>query len=305
MEPILEQIMYTRNLLSDYTNAVSDFIEVFKTEQSKLSDEWKYMSSKYMLHLASQNQESYEQYERYCNDFPSDTFNVTKLPKYHNKKLSNFNSILLVRRFVRNKNKSESILWQQKEKLRVLIDELKVMKKQLSKSKLRTAKETIQLIDDARRNTGDLMDMEFKGFDVTLFLQTLFIESRTITKNEFLSLITVDKSAYTKEYIDTLPDIIDYRTLEDAIFVHKIEDENDEWMFDIFYDQFWALRNAHKEEFKEMEDKLFDELGLNQLPTYSVSFDEFGDVADIKQNPPKLKLITNNESPILDSRILH
>ncbi len=291
MEPILEQIMYTRNLLSDYTIAVSDFIEVFKTEQSKLSDEWKYMSSKYMLNLASQNQESYEQYEKYCNDFPSDTFNIAELPKYRNKQLSNFNSILLVRRFVRNKNKSESILWQQKEKLRVLIDELKDMKKQLSKSKLRTAKENIQLIDDARRNTNDLLNLKFEGFDVTLFLQTLFIENRTITKNEFLSLITVDKSACTKEYIDTLPDTIDHKTLEDAVFVHKIEDENDEWMFDIFYDQFWAFRNAHKEEFKEMEEKLFDELGLNQLPTYNVSFDEFGDVADIKQNPPNLKLL--------------
>jgi len=291
MEPILEQIMHTRNLLSDYTNAVSDFIEVFKTEQSKLSDEWKYMSSKYMLHLASQNQESYEQYERYCNDFPSDTFNVTELPKYHNKQLSNFNSILLVRRFVRNKNKSNSMLWEQKEKLRALIDELKVMKKQLSKSNLRTVKENVQLIDDARRSTSDLLTMEFEGFDITLFLQTLFIENRTITKNEFLSLITVDKSAYSKEYIDTLPNIIDHKTLEEAIFVHKIEDENDEWMFDIFYDQFWAFRNAHKKEFKEMEEKLFDELGLNQLPTYSVSFDEFGNVADIKQNPPKLKLL--------------
>lgn len=40
-----------------------------------------------------------------------------------------------------------------------------------------------------------------------------------------------------------------------------------------------------------MEEKLFDELGFNQLPTYNVSFDEFGDVTDIKQNPPKLKLL--------------
>jgi len=303
---IFNQINHATSLLQEYFCESDQFVSIFKSEQTNLNVEWNNIGKKYMLYLASQNQEAYDQYNSLAINQPTDALSLEDLPFYYNKQLSPFNVVFLVRRFIRNKNKSKNIIWNQKERLRELKTELKEIGETLSKSRLKTAKDTVQSINKTRKNIDALLRLKLEGFSVDLFLESLFIGGNTISKDEFLSIITVDKSIYTKEYIDeNLSEKVDYRTLEDAIFIHKIEDENDEWMFDIFYDQFWTFRNAHKEKFKEIEDKLFDGMGLNQLPTYSVSFDEFGDVADIKQNPPKLKLITNNESPILDSRILH
>lgn len=290
-DSIFNQINHATSLLQEYFCESNQFVSIFKSEQTKLNVEWNNIGKKYMLYLASQNQEAYDQYKFLAINQPTDALSLEELPFYYNKQLSPFNVVFLVRKFIRNKNKSKNIIWNQKERLRELKTELKEIGDVLSKSRLKTAKDTVESINKTRKDIDVLLGLKLEGFSIKLFLESLFIGNNTITKDEFLSIITVDKSAYTKEYIDTLPDIIDYRTLEDAVFVHKIEDENDEWMFDIFYDQFWTFRNAHKEEFKEMEEKLFDELGFNQLPTYNVSFDEFGDVTDIKQNPPKLKLL--------------
>ena len=75
----------------------------------------------------------------------------------------------------------------------------------------------------------------------------------------------------------------------EAIFAYRIEHEDNEPFFWIYFDAFTKLCDENKE-FAEKVNNFTDEI-FNTVPTYSVTFDKFGQVEDVKRNPPKLKLI--------------
>lgn len=87
-ESIFKQIKHATSLIQEYSCEYDQFVPIFRSEQNKLNVEWNNLGKKYMLFLASQNQEAYDQYSFLAINNPTDSLSLEDLPFYHNKQMS-------------------------------------------------------------------------------------------------------------------------------------------------------------------------------------------------------------------------
>ncbi|WP_068792139.1 hypothetical protein [Brevibacillus laterosporus] len=115
-------------------------------------------------------------------------------------------------------------------------------------------------------------------------------------KTDFLSLITVEKRKYfmdgepnhTNMTIEKVPGEIDYEAFQQAVFVEKIEQDNDSYLFDQFMSEVMEYMDRNPGGMSNMFKELFE-----NVPTYNVSTDEFGRLTEVRPTKPALKLVSN------------
>jgi hypothetical protein len=115
-----------------------------------------------------------------------------------------------------------------------------------------------------------------------------------LRKSDFLSLITTEKRLRhwdgepnrTNEMIAKLPDEMDFETFQRAVFIEKIEHDEDCYLFDQF--MFSVLEFSDKNPGRISD--LFQEI-FGPIPTYTVQTDEFGRVVKVEPAKPDLKLV--------------
>lgn len=115
-------------------------------------------------------------------------------------------------------------------------------------------------------------------------------------KTDFLSLITVEKRKYfvdgepnhTNMTIEKVPGEIDYEAFQQAVFVEKIEQDNDSYLFDQFMSEVMEYIDRNPGGMSNMFKELFE-----NVPTYNVSTDEFGRLTEVRPTKAALKLVSN------------
>lgn len=111
-----------------------------------------------------------------------------------------------------------------------IIDDLGELKELITriKAKPKQSKHTMQALEtlyDLHYHALEALTIELSTIDFRKYLEYMFIGDATISKNEFLSLLNLDRSKRSQETIRNLPERIDRDTFTYAVFVDKIEDE--------------------------------------------------------------------------------
>lgn len=138
-----------------------------------------------------------------------------------------------------------------------------------------------------RENLLTSCNFKLEMHDCYSMLEILFVFAPVITKNELLSLITIRRDINTLKAIAALPDELTFEDVRQAIFIHGIEDDHEQYLNHFFINHFLKIR----EENPKLAEEIDEALGLDMVPTMEVSFDEYGQISDIKPSPPKIKLV--------------
>jgi hypothetical protein len=130
-----------------------------------------------------------------------------------------------------------------------------------------------------------------------------FVGGWRIKKDVLIQLISINKG---RKYWDgvkvepfsercaELPEEMDFDAFKKAIFISKIEHEDDCFLFDLFMENMLETMDAYKKEHgKPMIDafKLLEDISGKPLQTFTAHTDEYGDVVSMEPNKPNLKLV--------------
>lgn len=134
--------------------------------------------------------------------------------------------------------------------------------------------------------------LKIKSFELEFPIKFTSIENTLIfggkvNVNDLLSMINVSKDKVTKSIIDTLPAEITIKKMYQLLFVDAIEDEDECFMNHLIMEDILECRKNNPEEARKMDMSI----GLDMIPTFSVSCDGFGEVMEVKQNKPNLRLV--------------
>jgi len=176
-----------------------------------------------------------------------------------------------------------------------LIDDLSELKTLVEciKAKPKQNKRTMQALEtlyDLHHHALDALTIEQGTIDFRKYLEYMFIGDATISKNEFLSLLTLDRSKRSQETIRNLPERIDRNTFLDAVFVDKIEDDYNDTFGEMIFDSLMQAKDRDPELRKRMLDKI-DEIFERKLPIYKATYDEYLQLVKLERMRPKLRLV--------------
>lgn len=175
-----------------------------------------------------------------------------------------------------------------------LIDDLGELKTLMEcKAKPKKTKHTMQALErlhDLHFQPLEALTIELSTIDFRKYLEYMFIGDATISKNEFLSLLTLDRSKRSQDIIRNLPERIDRDTFLDAVFVDKIEDEWNDTFGEMIFDSAMIAKDRDPELRKRMLDKI-DEIFEGKLPMYKATYDEYLQPVKLERMKPKLRLV--------------
>lgn len=221
---------------------------------------------------------------------------LNDVKKYQLQSYSKFNMIVAYRFYVRKHNELNRELRQLKEIIRDYWDDLKEIEKDLLDLQHKhDIEKMLGIILSLKETLAYYKNFHFVEFNGKYLFDGLFIgkdnQKETITKDELVSILTIDKTKKIKEIIQKLPDEIDADVFWDVVFLEKIEDFQDDYCSDALIDAIFKARDNNPKLKKRMDDKLFElvpELGLH---TFDVKFDQYGDVASIEKSKPRLRVL--------------
>ncbi|MED1441909.1 hypothetical protein P4U24_08865 [Aeribacillus composti] len=176
-----------------------------------------------------------------------------------------------------------------------LIDDLRELKTLIEqiKAKPKQNKRTMQALEtlyDLHYQTLEALTIELGTIDFRKYIEYMFIGDVTISKNEFLSLLNLDRSKRSQETIRNLPERIDRDTFLDAVFVDKIEDEWNDTFGEMIFDSVMIAKDRDPELRQRMLDKI-DEIFEGKLPMMKATYDEYLQPVKIERMKPKLRLV--------------
>lgn len=130
------------------------------------------------------------------------------------------------------------------------------------------------------------------------YLPIMFGQQK-MSKNNFLSLLSLNKDLKhwdgepnrTMKYIAELPEEIDYRVFQEAVFIKNFETTQDNVFFDVFLRE--VLDSVDRKEFDTF--KVLSDITGKPLQTYTATTDVYGDIVTITPNKPKLELVKEGE----------
>lgn len=201
---------------------------------------------------------------------------------------SPINTLVLIRRYMRNKIKVENELNFYKKALKKLLDDIDHV---IENNHGKLYDEACHLYNDIQMFIYKNMKLDFLA--TYEFLRIALANIKTMTKQEFLQLITLNHDLYDgfdgsknnlQETLDLIPDVIGAKEFEELIFVHKVESDDDNPFFEIYFDNFVKVLDDNP----QLSDELFDDFQeiFGAVPTYS-----FNAKGELEQNKPNLKRI--------------
>lgn len=218
-------------------------------------------------------------------------------------KYSIYNTLAVLRIMTRKANKLTDQNWQFKKRIKSLLKEVKKLEEDISNRVW--SEEEYEFFNDFYYLKESLLSwekLEFVELRIPFeYVLNLFVEGRTLKKQEFLQVITFSKNKKrwdgtpTTPYavvIKDIPEEIDFETLKRLIFLEKIEDDRDCYLFDIFMEE--ALKNLEqirKETGRSPALEFLSEVSGKPIQTYTAEIDEYGDVVSLEPNKPNLRAI--------------
>jgi hypothetical protein len=153
-----------------------------------------------------------------------------------------------------------------------------------------------------QNRTKELIDLALEDdSDYMLNIHGLFVEGRTLKRDDLLQVITLKKQGkywdgerferFCEQYVG-VPEEIDLKSFEELIFIEKIEHPDDCYLFDIFTNHVFNVMDSYEEETgqKAIDPvEVLEQITGKPLQTYSAEFDEYGDVVSLTPNKPSLK----------------
>jgi hypothetical protein len=134
------------------------------------------------------------------------------------------------------------------------------------------------------------------NFEETSFREQIeqWFAFNTLRKADFLSLITIEKRLRywdgepnrTNEKIAGLPEELDFEAFQRAVFIEKIEHDQDCYLFDQFMFDVMNFIDKNPGRLFGMFEETF-----GPIPTYTAYTDEFGRVTKMEQKKPDLTLV--------------
>jgi hypothetical protein len=207
------------------------------------------------------------------------------------KTYSKFNNIVYAKLFYRLYKRFKQRHSQLRNELVENLAQVKVLTEQIksSKQQFRLFQE-LNILNKIHIKTLEAHSLNLVEYDFKIHIDSLFNNRlSTITKNEMLNLLSLNKTHSVQEYINQLPGQIDIKTFYESVFVEIVESENDRVFADMMLDSILLKRNKDNDFAEKIDDKLFETFGL--LRTCTVQYDEYLQVVDVKENKPKLKTI--------------
>ncbi|KAF6628800.1 hypothetical protein H6F38_20015 [Paenibacillus sp. EKM208P] len=196
-----------------------------------------------------------------------------------------------------------------KEEIIILLNEIKEMSKAAKEMAQTDFSENVSTLVLQTKDFWDQLKrivekpLPGKDFDFMLYIEALFANGRTINKDDFLQVITLDKNlkywdgspkeSFASRYIK-IPDEIDSEIFKELIFIEKLEHEQDCYLMDIFMTHIFQTMDKYKAETgKNMIDTfgLMEEITGKPLQTFTAEYDEYGDVVGMTPNKPNLKVV--------------
>ncbi len=215
---------------------------------------------------------------------PEEYSRIIKLKSY-----SSFNIFAYFRRYMRLKHQAEGIL----NGYRLRLDTLAKMTQQMNgeheyKMNHCNNKHFTELYYQGTNLYADIKNFANIALDLKLgdihYLFSNILNYITISKHEFLQLITVDHSNKYQQLINTLPELIDNKSFEEAIWVERVELDQDCPFFEIYYDNFCKMLDENK----GLSDKMFDKVQETFGAIQTFTMNENG---ELEPSKPKLKRI--------------
>jgi len=138
------------------------------------------------------------------------------------------------------------------------------------------------------KETTELEEMSFRE-QIELWFTT-----NRMRKSDFLSLITLEKRLHywdgvpnqTNQKISEFPDELDFISLRDAVFMDKVEHDQDCYLFDQFLHDVMKFIDENPGAMFGAFQKSF-----GAISTYTAHTDEFGRIANLEQNKPNLAVV--------------
>ncbi|MBU9724144.1 hypothetical protein [Bacillus alkalicola] len=120
-------------------------------------------------------------------------------------------------------------------------------------------------------------------------LVSAYISAHGINKHDLLQVINVNKDKFTTDAINEAPEVLTYEDFTSLIFVHRIEKDDDCYLFEFMFTEFFdAMDKSPK--LKQSMSKLTDDL-FPGLQKYNATYDEFGDITSMEQIYEKPRLV--------------
>lgn len=190
----------------------------------------------------------------------------------------------------------------------VLLNEIKAIGKSAKNNLQVDGTEKSELLSfqalDFWNQLKNIVDEPLSGNQTDFMIQVEAIfKNSTITRDELLQVITIDKSLKRwdgsrretfQEVYSKIPEEIDYEAFKEIIFINKIEHEHDCYLMDIFMHHMFSVMDKYKKETGEdMVDTfgILEEITGKPIQTFTSKHDEYGDIVDMVPNKPNLKVV--------------
>ncbi|MGE7649197.1 hypothetical protein ACQKM1_15635 [Peribacillus frigoritolerans] len=201
---------------------------------------------------------------------------------------SKYNIFVWIKRYHRLHKELYRQLYEHKKYSRHLLSCLKELNNDLQQHQhAMVVKGIFPYIDVIKEDLLTITSFKFEIFDCYTLIEQMFLFEPIMDINDFLSLINIRKERGTLEVINSLPEKVSIEDFENAVFVEGIEDDSNYYLRDSMIKHIFKVRDANPTLAKEMDKQI----GIDMIPTMSVSFNDYGEVSEIKQNPPKLKIV--------------
>lgn len=207
-------------------------------------------------------------------------------------KYSIFNVIVYLKRIWKDYKKLHRTFKRLRAKIINDLGELKTLIECI-KAKPKKTKRNMQALEtlyDLHYHALEALTIELSTIDFRKYLEYMFIGDATISKNEFLSLLNLDRSKRSQETIRNLPERIDRDTFTYAVFIEKIEDEWNDTFGEMIFDSVMIAKDRDPELRKRMLDKI-DEIFEGKLPMFKATYDEYLQPVKLERMKPKLRLV--------------
>lgn len=237
------------------------------------------------------------------SELPEETLNSVgeeKLQKIANiKRYSYLNPLVWIRLTSRKQKQIKGKKGQFQRRLNSILKETRELMSHFALKHTKRGQENYEKADTLRYNIEIFMltDMDINFMPLDEIIACTFSGNRTISKHELLQLITINHDRYywdgvvndTQQRIAKLPDQINYKEFEKAVFAYKLEHDKDDSFFEIFFNRFLKAIDENP----ELSDKTFESFQeiFGPVQTYTANTDESGHIVKLNPNKPDLKVV--------------
>lgn len=212
------------------------------------------------------------------------------------------NAFVTLKFYLRKISKIKSTFSSYKSKLRELLRDYIEIQKYLDSIKLsdRTASIYSEVVHDREWINSALKFEVYSEPDYVELINILFSGGSKLTKEEFLSIINIDKGKkhwdgnpieIFQKTLELIPDELGFDDIENLIFMEKIENDRDNYLFWCFMEHTLKVMDQVKKETGLTIFDAMEQVTGKPLQTFSLKTNEYDEIVGVEPTKPRLKVI--------------